>query len=68
MVSVHKKNYKLNNSTLLKKTLGLFPCCMETGEKFIEQFENAFSEDLCNRASSTALLGYEYNLNKMIYF
>lgn len=71
MASVHKKIKKFcesNNSTILKKTLGLFLCCMETGEKSVEQFENAFSEDLRRHASSTALLGYEYNLDKMNFF
>ncbi|MCF6271049.1 MAG: flavodoxin domain-containing protein [Melioribacteraceae bacterium] len=71
MASVHKKTKKfceLNNSILLKKTLGLFLCCMETGEKSIEQFENAFSENLRKHATSTALLGYEYNLDKMNFF
>ena len=68
MASVHKKTKKFceyNNSTLLEKTLGLFLCCMETGEKSIEQFENAFSKDLRRHALSTAMLGYEYNLDKM---
>lgn len=68
MASVHKKLKKFcesNNSILLTKTLGLFVCCMETGEKSIEQFENAFSEDLRKHATSTALLGYEYKLDKM---
>ncbi len=71
MASVHKKTKKfceLNNSILLKKTLGLFLCCMETGEKSMEQFENAFSENLRKHATSTALLGYEYNLDKMNFF
>jgi len=71
MASVHKKTKKFcesNKSILLTKTLGLFLCCMEKGEKSIEQFENAFSEDLRRHASSTALLGYEYNLDKMNFF
>jgi len=71
MASVHKKTKKLcelNKNILLTKTLGLFLCCMEQGEKSIEQFENAFSEDLRKHASSTALLGYEYNLDKMNFF
>jgi len=71
MASVHKKTREFcesNKSTLLKKTLGLFLCCMETGEKSIEQFENAFSEEIRRHATSTALLGYEYNLDKMNLF
>ncbi len=71
MGSVHNKTKKLcalNKSILLAKTLGLFLCCMEQGEKSVEQFENAFSEDLRKHASSTALLGYEYNLDKMNFF
>jgi len=68
MASVHKKIKKLcesNQNILLTKTLGLFLCCMEKGEKSIEQFENAFSEDLRKHATSAALLGYEYHLDKM---
>jgi len=71
MASVHKKTKKLcetNKSILLTKTLGLFLCCMEKGKKSIQQFENAFSENLRRHASSTALLGYEYNLDKMNFF
>ena len=41
---------------------------MEKGEKSIEQFENAFSEDLRKHASRTTLMGYEYNLDKMNFF
>jgi len=71
MASVHKKIKKfceLNNNIFLKKTLGLFLCCMETGKKSIEQFENAFSENLRKHATSSAILGYEYNLSKMNFF
>ncbi len=71
MSTVHKKTKKfceLNSKILLTKKLALFLCCMEKGEKAIEQFENAFSEDLRKHASSTALLGYEYNLERMNFF
>ncbi len=71
MATVHKKTKKFcesNKSILLTKTLGLFLCCMETGDKSIEQFKNAFSEDLRRHALGTALLGYEYNLDKMNFF
>ncbi|MCY1634970.1 flavodoxin domain-containing protein [Marinifilum sp. D737] len=71
MATVHKKIKKTcesNKNILLTKTLGLFLCCMEKGEKSIEQFENAFSEDLRKHATSTALPGYEYNLDKMNFF
>ncbi|MCZ4694601.1 flavodoxin [Ancylomarina euxinus] len=71
MASVHKKTKKLcesHKNILLTKPLGLFLCCMEKDEKSIEQFENAFSEDLRKHATSTALLGYEYHLDKMNFF
>ena len=71
MSMVHKKTKRfceLNNKVLLNKELGLFLCCMETGEKAIEQFENAFSEDIRKHALSSAMLGYEYNLEKMNFF
>lgn len=71
MSIVHKKTkkfYELYRNVLLTKKLGLFMCCMEEGEKAIEQFENAFSEDIRKHSSSTAFLGYEYNLEKMNFF
>ena len=71
MSTVHKKTKKFcesNSKILLTKKLGLFLCCMEKGKKAIEQFENAFSEDFRKHASSTALLGYEYNLERMNFF
>lgn len=71
MSVVHKKTIRFcqeNNDILLAKPLGLFLCCMEKGEKAIEQLENAFPENLRKHASSIALLGYEYNLDKMNFF
>lgn len=53
-------------ATVLKtKKLGLFLCCMYEGEKAIEQFNNAFPEDILAAAHSKALLGYELNFGKM---
>jgi len=71
MASVHKKTKKaceIYKNILMTKKLGLFLCCMEKGEKSIEQLENAFSEDLRKHATSIALLGYEYNFDKMNCF
>ncbi|MGE5395675.1 MAG: flavodoxin domain-containing protein [Candidatus Saccharibacteria bacterium] len=52
-------------ATLKSKKLGLFLCCMYEGEKAIEQFNNAFPEDILAAAHSKALLGYELNFERM---
>ncbi|MBN1364978.1 MAG: flavodoxin domain-containing protein [Syntrophaceae bacterium] len=60
------KNFTLRNSDILKnKKLGLFLCCMETGENADTQFNNAFPEDLRKHAAATGLFGGEFNLDKM---
>ncbi|MCD4817381.1 MAG: flavodoxin domain-containing protein [Candidatus Cloacimonetes bacterium] len=66
--SVYKKLKKLcesNESILTTKIIGLFLCCAEKDEKAINQFDNSFSEILRLHAVSTALLGYEFNFEKM---
>lgn len=54
-----------NASVLKSKKLGLFLCCMYDGEKAIEQFNNAFPEDILAAAQCIALLGYELNFERM---
>lgn len=65
---VHKKTtafIEKFHHVLLEKELGLFLCCMETGEKAQEQFNNAFPLELRSHAKSARLVGYEYLLEKM---
>lgn len=52
-------------NVLKSKKLGLFLCCMYEGEKAVEQFNNAFPEDILAAAHSKAILGYELNFEKM---
>jgi menaquinone-dependent protoporphyrinogen oxidase len=60
------QNFCRNYASVLKsKKLGLFLCCMYDGEKAIEQFNNAFPEEILAAAQCKALLGYELNFEKM---
>jgi len=68
---VHKKTQSFIEKyqrQLLTKELGLFLCCMETGTKAEEQFEQAFPLALRVYAKANAMLGYEYLLEKMGFF
>lgn len=56
-----------NIEELGEKALGLFICCMETGEKAQQQLNNAFSEKLHQYAKTEAILGGEFNFEKMRY-
>ncbi len=50
---------------LMRKKLGLFLCCMETGEKAEEQFISNFPEDLRDHAVARGMFGGEFNFDKM---
>ena len=50
---------------LLKKTIGLFLCCMEEGETADEQFQNAFPEKLRKHATVTGLFGGAFDFDRM---
>lgn len=68
MGKIHKRTAAFINkfyNDLMLKELGLFLCCMETGDKAKEQFNNAFPTELRNHAKSTGLMGFEYLLEKM---
>jgi menaquinone-dependent protoporphyrinogen oxidase len=54
-----------NEELLLTKKLGLFICCMFTGNEAQQEFENAYSEKLRNHAIAKALMGYEILFEKM---
>ncbi len=63
-----KKFIRKNRTVLLQKKLGLFLSCMMKGDKAIEQFNNAFPEDLRQHAFATACLGGEFLFEKMNFF
>jgi menaquinone-dependent protoporphyrinogen oxidase len=57
-----------NESALSAKKLGLFLCCMETGEKAQQQFESAFSETLRLKAIAQGIFGGEFRFENMKRF
>jgi len=63
-----KKFINKNRTVLLQKKLGLFLSCMMKGDKAIEQFNNAFPEDIRQHAFATACLGGEFLFEKMNFF
>ncbi len=63
-----QKFCELNSELLMKKTLGLFLCCMYEDETAIEQFNIAFPERLRNHAKATGLFGGEFIFEKMNFF
>lgn len=54
-----------NKAILLSKQYGLFLCCMYDGDKATEQFNNAYTEVIRANAKSKALMGYEFNFDRM---
>ena len=63
------KQFCINNTDiLLTKKVGLFLCCMETGEKATQQFNNAFPAVLRQHALYTGLMGGECLTDKMNFF
>ncbi len=62
------KNFCIKNTEqLTKKYLGIFLCCMDK-EKAQIQFENAYPDDMRNKAFATSLFGGEFKLDKMSWF
>nr|MBD3621392.1 flavodoxin domain-containing protein [Sunxiuqinia sp.] len=53
---------------LRRTQLGLFICCMYEGDQAFQQLENAFPEKLHQYAKSEAILGGEFNFEKMRFF
>lgn len=51
-----------------KKEIGLFICCMYEGEQAFQQLNNAFPEKLHQYAKTEAILGGEFNFDKMRFF
>lgn len=54
-----------NMEQLEDKQLGLFICCMHEGEQAFQQLDNAFPEKLHQYAKTEAILGGEFNFEKM---
>lgn len=50
---------------LMTKKLGLFLCCWHDGETAVEQFDEAFPEELRNRAVANGIFGGEFLVSKM---
>ena len=59
-----EKNFDL----LLKKSHGLYLCCMEQGDTARLQFENAYPEKLRKSSIVNGLFGGEFNFKKMNLF
>ncbi len=62
-----KKFVRENHSTLLKKHLGLYICCMDK-EKAQQQFENAYDDELRASSAADGLFGGEFIIEKMNWF
>ncbi|HSG27485.1 MAG TPA: flavodoxin domain-containing protein [Candidatus Krumholzibacterium sp.] len=60
-----RKFCEKNLDRLLEKRLGLYICCMETGEKAREEFDQAFDPRLREHASATGLFGGEFDFTRM---
>jgi len=52
----------------LNKKVGLFLCCMETGEKATVQFNSAYPVELRDHAFYTGMMGGECLTDKMNFF
>jgi menaquinone-dependent protoporphyrinogen oxidase len=60
-----KQFIRNNLDTLLEKDVGLFLCCMHNGETAIEQFNNAFPQELRKNSTAMGLFGGEFLLSEM---
>jgi menaquinone-dependent protoporphyrinogen oxidase len=57
-----------NLSELTKKRIGLFICgALKENEKLAEEFNNAFPEELYDKALAKEVFGYEFNFEKMSF-
>ena len=57
-----------NIEILKQKELGLFICCMESGENAQKQLVNAFPAELHDAAKASTYFGGEFNFGKMNFF
>lgn len=56
---------KKNTEILKQKRLGLYICCMFTGEKAKNQLKNAFPNELLNIAAAKEIFGGEIIIDKL---
>ncbi len=69
MMQSRVRNFCTENASELEhKKLGLFVCCMEVGEKAIEQLGNAFPEEVRKKALVTGIFGGEFDFERMNFF
>lgn len=54
-----------NEELLLTKEVGIYLCCMATGDAAIQEFNKAYPEKLRQNAKAKALMGYELYFEKM---
>jgi menaquinone-dependent protoporphyrinogen oxidase len=57
-----------HNELLLEKELGLFLVCMREGEMAVEQFNNAYPQDLRKNSVALGLFGGEFLVSEMNFF
>jgi len=63
-----KKFIEKNLNQLIEKKVGLFLCCMEEGEKALEQFNNAFPEELRKISKANGFFGGAFDFEQMNFF
>ena len=59
---------KTHTADLLRRQIGLFVCCMHTGEQAQQQFEFNFPELLRLHSSSNKIMGGAFDFEKMNWF
>lgn len=60
-----KRFIRRNKNILTKKELGLYLCCMHTGETAQNQFDDNYPEFLRQHAKACAIVGGSFNLDAM---
>ncbi|ULT59191.1 flavodoxin domain-containing protein [Neobacillus drentensis] len=63
-----KKFIQTHHHELLEKDLGLFLVCMRQGELAVEQFNNAYPQDLRKNSVALGLFGGEFLVSEMNFF
>ncbi|MEH7094332.1 flavodoxin domain-containing protein [Neobacillus vireti] len=63
-----KKFIQTHHDELLEKELGLFLVCMREGELAVEQFNNAYPQDLRKNSVALGLFGGEFLVSEMNFF
>lgn len=54
-----------NKKTLAEKEIGLYLCCMHTGDTAQKQFDDNYPEDLRQHAKATAIVGGSFDFEAM---